>query len=75
MGTKTITISLEAYNALLRLKKPGESFSEVILRLAKKNRDIMDLAGAWGDVSSEKLSETLKEIREAWSRWLTEEAE
>jgi predicted CopG family antitoxin len=35
MAHKTLTIS-EAYNALARLKTKDESFTKVILRLAKK---------------------------------------
>ena len=69
MGVKTITISLEAYEALRRLKKPGESFSDVILRLVSKRRSIEELAGAWRDVGDEEIGEVLKEIGEAWSRW------
>lgn len=70
MGVKTITISIEAYEALLKLKRPGESFSDVILRLAKK-RSLLDLAGAWKDVNDEELDRVLKEIREAWLKWST----
>ena len=36
MAHKTITISEEAYDALSRMKKANESFTEVILRLASK---------------------------------------
>jgi len=36
MGHKTLTVSEEAYEALARLKKERESFTEVILRLTRK---------------------------------------
>ena len=36
MVHKTLTISEEAYNALSRLKTRDESFTKVILRLARK---------------------------------------
>ncbi len=36
MAHKTLTISEEAYYALARLKAQNESFTAVILRLAKK---------------------------------------
>ncbi len=37
MAHKTLTISEEAYNALKKLKREGESFSDVILRLTKSH--------------------------------------
>lgn len=36
MPHKTLTISEEAYDALARLKSKDESFTKVILRLARK---------------------------------------
>ncbi len=36
MAHKTLTVSEEAYNALARLKLKDESFTKVILRLARK---------------------------------------
>lgn len=69
MGVKTITVSLEAYEALLRVKRPGESFSDVILRLVKKHKNIMDYAGLWKDVSDEEIKKVFDEIRGAWSKW------
>ena len=68
MGVKTITItiSLEAYEALLRVKRPGESFSDVILRLVKKHRSITDLAGVWHDISDEEANEAFREVKKAW---------
>ncbi len=69
MPHKTITISLEAYEALLRLKRPGESFSDAILRLARSVPDLSELEGVWSDVPEEKIEEILKSIREAWASW------
>ncbi|MEM2940133.1 MAG: antitoxin VapB family protein [Thermoproteota archaeon] len=39
MGHRTITISDEAYEALSHLKRGKESFTDVILRLAKSRRE------------------------------------
>jgi len=36
MGHRTLTVSDEAYNALTKMKKERESFTETILRLTKR---------------------------------------
>jgi len=69
MVSKTITISLEAYEALLREKRPGESLSDAILRLVRRGGDIMELAGCWSDVDDEFVEEFLSGMGRAWSRW------
>ncbi|MGB9729563.1 MAG: antitoxin VapB family protein [Thermoprotei archaeon] len=69
MTSKTITISLEAYEALLRIKKAHESFSDVILRLVRKHRSLMDLAGSWSDVNEDEIESFLNDIKEVWSQW------
>lgn len=74
-GVKTITVSLDAYEALQRLKREGESFSDVILRLARERRSLMDLAGKWRSVSDEEAEKILKSVREAWSKWSVQLAE
>lgn len=59
--TKTITISDDAYEVLSRNKNEGESFSDVILRLASK-RTIKELAGVWSDWDYDDMKETFEEI-------------
>jgi len=44
--TTTISLTREAYEALVRLKRNGESFSELILRLAREKERIWDYFGS-----------------------------
>jgi predicted CopG family antitoxin len=44
--TTTISLTKEAHAALVRLKRNGESFSELILRLAKEKERVWDYFGA-----------------------------
>lgn len=39
------------------------------MRLVKSKGDIMDLAGAWKDVSDEDIERMFKSFKEAWSKW------
>lgn len=59
--TKTITISDDAYEILSKNKNEGESFSDVILRLARK-RTIKELAGVWSDWDYGDMKKTFEEI-------------
>ncbi len=68
-GVRTITISNEAYEALKREKRSGESFSKVILRLVKNKNDLLSLAGSWSDISEEEVEKAFNELREAWRKW------
>lgn len=45
MVTRTISLSEDAYQALLASKRSGESFSDVVRRLTRR-RSLVDLAGA-----------------------------
>ncbi len=44
MGTKTISLSEEAYDRLKRRKREGESFNDVVNRLAGE-RPLLDIVG------------------------------
>lgn len=50
MGTKSLTITEEAYERLEEHKREGESFTETILRLTGKERDLMKGFGSMSDV-------------------------
>ncbi|HDM23167.1 MAG: antitoxin VapB family protein [Methanomicrobia archaeon] len=69
MGTKTISIKDNVYEILKNSKKEGESFSDVIERLAKKkNMDIMEFFGKLKDKeildSIEKDSKKIRKLSE-----------
>lgn len=71
MVTKTITITEEAYNALLSLKGKDESFSELIIRLVKSysKRNIQRLAGRWSEMTDEEVEMIFDNLRRAWKEW------
>ncbi|CQH56321.1 DUF217 family protein [Halobacterium hubeiense] len=50
MGTKSLTITEEAYERLKEHKRDDESFTDTILRLAGGDRDLMSGFGSMQDV-------------------------
>ena len=73
MVTKTITITLEAYNRLKQLKKDEkESFSEIIIRITPERRSLSEilshyepnaeLAMSIKKTSEEMRSSTMREV-------------
>ncbi len=66
MGTKNISISEEAYERLAALKKPNESFTEVVNRLTKR-RSILDLAGALNEKEGDEIRREITSLRKASS--------
>ena len=65
MGDKTIDLSDDAYKRLSSLKREGESFTDVVLRLCSKTikRQLASFAGAW-TMSEEEEKELFSEISE-----------
>ena len=62
--TKVISLSNEAYQTLKESKKPGESFSDVVLRIAKKKKkkSLLDFSGKWvGNDAEEVLAQIMKD--------------
>ena len=69
--TKVISLSNEAYETLKDSKKPGESFSDVVLRVLKqkKKKSLLEFSGKWvGDDADEVLAEIMKDRERSASR-------
>ena len=64
MAVKNISIMEDVYMMLLARKKSSESFSDVIRRTVKEKRDIMQFAGAWKNISDERIEEMKENIKE-----------
>lgn len=64
MGTKTISIMDDAYGLLTALKRPDESFSAEIRRLATAKGSILEFAGGWKDIPEVKIEQMKARIRE-----------
>lgn len=58
MAHKTLTISEEAYEALARLKKEGESFTDLIKRITAlvRKKPLSEFAGILDDEQFEKAT-------------------
>jgi predicted CopG family antitoxin len=69
LGTKNIAISDEAYQRLKALKKPGESFTEVIERMTQR-RGILELSGILSRQEASRVSEVVRETRRQSSKRL-----
>lgn len=67
---KTIAIANDVYEMLSKEKVKGESFSEVIRRLAKRRRSLLEFAGAWADIPDEEF----RKMEAAW-RWANQPLE
>ncbi|MBS1263844.1 MAG: hypothetical protein MAG715_01036 [Methanonatronarchaeales archaeon] len=63
MGTKTISLSDDAYEQLKAKKREGESFSDVVRRLFPKVR-LEEFHGALSEGTTEELEIHVEESRE-----------
>lgn len=69
--TKVISLSNEAYQTLKDSKRPGESFSDVVLRTLKqkKKKSLLEFSGKWvGDDADEVLAQIMKDREQPASR-------
>lgn len=71
MGSRTISVSDEAYARLKALKKPGESFSDTINRLTSRKR-LSEIAGVLNDEDVEVIEKAVASVRTRSRERLTE---
>ncbi|MDI6654563.1 MAG: antitoxin VapB family protein [Candidatus Hydrothermarchaeota archaeon] len=64
MASKTISVTEDVYRLLSRMKLKSESFSEMLVRLAKKKGSLSECAGLWRDMSEEEIEELKEGIKE-----------
>jgi len=62
MGTKTIRLDDEAYDRSASRKCEGESFSDVVKRVAGE-RSLLEIAGVLSDQEAKTMRETVAERR------------
>ena len=62
MPTRTISLSEEAYDRLATAKLPGESFTEVVLRVVVPG-SFDDLAGILTEEQGAQMKRKLRELR------------
>lgn len=67
MGSKSITISDEAYRYLKDIKG-SRSFSEVILSLSRQGEGIMQYAGIFKEEDFKRVRNIRKEADHDWNR-------
>lgn len=73
MGSKTISLTEEAYNRLREHKREGESFTDVVLRLTDSGDDPLAGFGAMRDV--EGFREAVERTRDELDEDLRERAD
>lgn len=66
MGTKTISLTEEAYEKLRAAKKEGESFSDVVERIAPGVR-LEEYWGVLDDETAEDLRGAVEDTRREWT--------
>jgi predicted CopG family antitoxin len=57
MENTSVALDREAYDLLRGQKRPGESFSHVVKRLAGPRRPLASFVGAWKDLPERTLRE------------------
>jgi predicted CopG family antitoxin len=71
--TKTISLSDDAYELLKKIKRDGESFSDVIKRLVGKKGKLMEILDLYPELSNAEYEESIAELRKEIDKRLKHE--
>ena len=63
MPPKNVVLREEAYEFLRKEKRPGETFSDVVLRLRGSSKPLSSFAGAWKGMPKKDLATIREAIR------------
>jgi predicted CopG family antitoxin len=62
MGFRTVSLADDAYESLSAIRRPGESFSDVVRRLAPR-RSLLELFGLLTKAEGDALAEAIEANR------------
>jgi len=62
MPSRNIAVQETVYDALMKEKRPGESFTSVLRRLMDQREGVEELVGAWGS-GGRQSRERLRALR------------
>ncbi len=74
MGTKNISISDDAYQRLKAMRKPGESFTDVIERMTR-SAGVLELVGVLSKSEGVELKRRIAELRKRSSERMSQTVE
>jgi len=63
MASRNIAVQQAVYEALLREKRPGESFTSLFRRLLDQREGLQELVGSWGTGTERGDRTALKALR------------
>jgi predicted CopG family antitoxin len=68
MGSRNISITNEAYDALSKEKRKDESFTDIILRLTRSKGKLADCLGTWKLSDKEEKRIFERDLPRHWSK-------
>jgi predicted CopG family antitoxin len=68
MASRNVAVQQAVYDALLREKRPGESFTSLFRRLLDQREGLEELVGSWGKGTEKADRATLRGLRTSGRR-------